>query len=124
MKNRSFKQNYYFVYSLNSIFCNLIFSIFVAFFCAACSDDNIVEPPDRLGTVMFTATHDCLIVLLDPLQNPITSQYYELGKQPLVVYMKAEGMYYLHAYSFIPNGKPFTDSLKYERGNVEYYIEF
>jgi len=102
---------------------NLVYLLIIVVF-AACSDDDY-SADRKIGIIMFTASHDCLIVLLDSVQNPVSSGYYELEKQPFVVYPKSEGVFFVHAYNYIPNDKPFIASLKFIKGyNLEYYIEF
>ena len=102
---------------------NLAYLVIIVVF-TACSDDDY-SGDRKFGTIMFTSSHDCLIILLDSVQNPVASGYYELGKQPFVVYPKSEGVFFVHAYNFVPNDKPFNASLKVIQGyNLEYYIEF
>ena len=97
------------------------------FFLSACVFYPIYDPEDLPGSILFRATHDCEIRLFDSDTIQIARDFYEVGKAPFIVYMKATGEYIVHA-SFPPSGGTkggyFEKPLTYPGGNIEYYIEF
>jgi len=97
----------------------IFFLLCVIFFAAACSDAT--NPPD-IGSIAFTSTHDCDFRLLDSHGRQIARDFYELGKQPIIVRMTNSGLYVVHAES--PGQKTIKVPLPYPGGNIEHYIEF
>jgi len=96
--------------------------ILVMFF--ACSD----PAPAHLGTIVFTASHDCDIRLFDCTGNQIAREQYEVGKSPAVVNMKSSGVFVVHAVfvgaGLAPARTTIKEPMAYHSGNLEYYIEF
>jgi hypothetical protein len=92
-----------------------IFLFSVAFF-AACSET------DDIGTIAFTASHDCDIRLFNSKGEQIAREPYEVGKAPAVVYMKSSGVFIVHAAS--DGQTTVKEPVTYVGGNMEYFIEF
>jgi len=94
-----------------------IFSLLIVlFFLSACSVDEPI-----LGSISFTASHDCDIRLFDSAVRQIAHQQYEIEKSAVIVSMKRSGVYVVHAVS---DAKTIKESLTFVNGNIDYYIEF
>jgi hypothetical protein len=88
---------------------------------AACSDN--ADPATGLGTIMFTSNVDCEIRLFAANNGEqLARDFYEVGKEPIVIQMKSTGIFVLNAES--PGKKTKKEPLAYNGGNMEHYIEF
>jgi hypothetical protein len=87
----------------------------------SCSCSTTPDPDGRLGSIMFTATHDCDIRLFDSNGRQVAREQWEIGKPPAVVQMKSSGIFVIHA----DNGeKTIKEPITFVRGNIEHCIEF
>ena len=101
-------------------FYRLFLSVLIVAFAPSCTDSDNNQ---RVGTIMFTSTHDCDIRLFDNQCGLIAREYYEVGKDPVIFYMKNAGIYIVHAICAITSAT-YKKQIDYRSGNVEYCIEF
>ncbi|MCL2436253.1 MAG: hypothetical protein FWD09_09000 [Lentimicrobiaceae bacterium] len=92
-----------------------LFSLLSVLFFASCKEDPII------GSISFTASHDCDIRLFDSNGNQIARDQYETEKAPFVIQMKRSGAYIVHA---VHEDKTIKEPIAYPGGVFERFIEF
>jgi len=95
--------------------------LFVSIICGVTSCYDDAPPSLGSGSIMFTSSHDCKIFLVNCDSVTIAGDYYEIGKAPLIVYMKEIGDYIVFAET---NTLSFKNPLVFLGGHIEYFIEF
>jgi len=95
-------------------YLRLFFLLSILFF-ASCKDDPII------GSISFTASHDCDIRLFDSNGNQIARDQYETEKAPFIVQMKLSGIFIVRA---VNGDKTYKEPLTFVNGSIEYFIEF
>ena len=94
----------------------VILLLALSLFFHSCKDDPII------GSITFTASHNCDVRLFDSQGREIAHVTCDLTRQPAVVEMTRSGLFVVLAEC--PGKESVKESLPYPGGDIQHYIQF